>query len=117
MTSECMSRHRIIPLAFKCPNQFLFFNAAPPRSVEKRNRCYYYFIISLKASFLLVGLTTFSYWLSSSSRSIELNINGIPTDLHLRRAAMKEYHRHIKRNPNNDEEHTTMTTSTKGDAP
>jgi hypothetical protein len=116
MTSECRSRRRLIPLALKRPNRFYFLDAVPPRSVEKRKRCYYFFIICFKTSFLLVWLIPFLYWLSSSSRPIELNINGIPTDLHLRRAAMKEYHHHIKRKPNNDELHNTLITSTEGDA-
>jgi hypothetical protein len=119
MTSECRSHRRLIPLAPKRPNRFYFLNAMTPRSVEKRKRCYSYFIICFKASLLLVWLIPFLYWVSSSSRSIELNINGIPTDLHLRRAAMKEYHHHIKRKANNDElPHTLVTRSgsTKGDA-
>jgi hypothetical protein len=72
-------------------------------------------LFCLKASLLLGWLIPFLYWASSNPRPIELDINGIPSDLRLRKAALKEYHHHIKRKPKSATKHQSLTSSISGD--
>lgn len=116
MTSECKSRRRFLfPLGVKRPNRSNFFSLMSKKSSENGKRCPGGLIICLKASLLLGWLIPFLYWTSSNPRPIELDINGIPSDLRLRKAALKEYHHHLKRKPKSALKQPALTSSIGGD--
>jgi hypothetical protein len=116
MTSDCKSRRRfLLPLGLKRPNRSNFFSVTPKKSSDNGKRCSSGLIICLKASLLLGWLIPFLYWTSSNPRPIELDSNGIPSDLRLRKAALKEYHHHLKRKPKSAPKQPALTNSIGGD--
>lgn len=117
MTSELRSRRRfMLPLGLQRPNRSIFLDVMSKRSSDNGKRCSDGAVIfCLKASLLLGWFIPFLYWASSSPRPIELDINGIPSDLRLRKAALKEYHHHIKRKPEIAMKHQSLTSSIGGD--
>mmetsp|Transcript_28589 Transcript_28589/g.40934 ORF Transcript_28589/g.40934 Transcript_28589/m.40934 type:complete len:287 (+) Transcript_28589:305-1165(+) len=68
------------------------FTLAELRPLSEKRKCFYQCFFAV--SFLL-WLLPFLGWLFSGPGSIDWDSTGKPSDLHLRRAAMKEYHHHV----------------------